>query len=152
MKIMCESLCVTYRSAPAAAYVFSALCWNSLSSASTLHPPPPSPSLGMICLPVGRVVCQRRQTHRDTRPSPRAAAVSSWRFTYTLTHWTLEQSWQGVVKWRADIHVCVCVCQCWAGSCECFCYLDPPVCSWLTFLSEPCCISAIGCCSYQVYH
>lgn len=29
------------------------------------------------------------------------------------------------------------------------CRLDPAAYSWLTFLSEHCCMSAIGCCSYQ---
>lgn len=134
-----EAWCLTYRSAPGVGHAFSVPFWNSPSSAVTLRL-----SLGTVCLPS----CRRRRICRDRRPSRTAAKTSSWRFSLTLTNWTsLARRYGG--SGEREVW---CVYQCWGGitvnPCV-ICRLDPAAYSWLTFLSEHCCMSAIGCCSYQ---
>lgn len=138
----------THRSAPAAAYSFSAPCWSFLFSAvKRLRP------RGTACPPpVARAACRRRQTRRDKRPSGRAAAASSWRFTCRATKVsTRRYEGSGEKKVR-----CVCVWVCIsAGQVVVNVFvisrLNPPVCSWLTPLCESRCVFAIGWRSYQVY-
>lgn len=104
-----------------------------------------------------RLGCSSAATNAQRQKAVSPSSSNSFLMAlHLLTHWTLETIFTGKVRreWWNKLCVCVCVsAELVDVNAIVICRLDPPpVCSWLTSLSEPCCIPAIGCFSYQVYH